>query len=61
MSDWIEWRGGDQPVSDGTLVLYRMLNGDEGEDNAEWVRWKHIGHFSDIIAYRLVNNAQSGS
>ncbi|MFU0504098.1 hypothetical protein [Pseudaminobacter sp. NGMCC 1.201702] len=55
MTDWIEWRGGECPVRDGTTVdiKTRMRTGVQYPD-ASLADWSHIGSATDIIAYRIV-------
>lgn len=71
-SDWIEWAGGECPVSADTLVNIRTADGDKGwEENAcpagvfaetsddFDLNWWHAGNFSHdwrIIAYRIVGD-----
>lgn len=61
---WIEWKGGECPVADGTLVDVKYRDGEEnigvpamaisvaGRSRIDYV-WGHIGSNSDITAYRL--------
>jgi hypothetical protein len=61
---WIEWKGGEQPVPDGTLVRIRTTHperfvGGEPENFAEHWRWEFIDPrqnpgAANIIAYRVV-------
>jgi len=55
---WVDWDGGDRPVSEGTKVHYRLRNGYCGVVQAgilEWV-WATAGCPPDeeIVAYRVV-------
>jgi hypothetical protein len=62
---WIEWRGGDCPVPDGTLVDIRMRSGEialalpanqiaKGRNpDASYAFWENEGSSADIVAYRL--------
>lgn len=58
MSDgWIEWGGGDCPVSEAALVEVMFCDGDVAQDPARrlvW-KWQHGGTDGDIVAYRLVS------
>lgn len=58
--EWVEWRGGDQPVSDYAVVEVKFRNGSVGEGEfAECYEWNH-GYYdlstteADIIAYRII-------
>ncbi len=59
---WIEWRGGECPVSDKTLVEVKYRYGELKEANlAECYEWNHGWHdrpttYADIIAYRVIEN-----
>lgn len=57
---WIEWGGGDQPVSDYAVVEVKFRNGSvEKGEFAECYEWNH-GYRDlsttevDIIAYRII-------
>lgn len=56
---WIEWAGGECPVSDSTMVEVRYRDGQLRQaDRADSYEWGHgYAHFvtagADIIAYRL--------
>jgi hypothetical protein len=54
-SDWIDWPGGEMPVSGATSVVVRF--GDEGEwpGHADVFDWKHEGNGDDITSYRVVS------
>lgn len=58
---WIDWAGGDQPVSDDTAVAVRFFDGEQ-DDNApaRFWDWNHIQSSTgpsggNIIAYRVVS------
>lgn len=53
---WIEWAGGDIPVSLDTVVDVRQRDGGvyENED-AQELRWIHLCSPNDIVAYRVHN------
>lgn len=57
--DWIDWHGGECPVSDSTMVEVRYRNGEvKAAAPADFYEWGHgRPHFvitgCDIIAYRL--------
>jgi len=53
---WIEWTGGECPVSKQTLVLVKLRVGC-GSNNwlpARVYRWNHAPNESDIIAYKVM-------
>lgn len=61
---WIEWRGGECPVPEGTLVDVRYRDGQElnalpandiaaSSRDASHAFWRADGNQNDIIAYRL--------
>ena len=51
------WRGGEQPVSDTTTVEYLLRNGQGGTVPAEGLQWAHLACVSDIVAYKVVEQA----
>lgn len=57
MSEWIEWKGGSQPVSDETQVEVRTRDGSSAKVLADVWYWDHGGDASDIVAYRVVQEA----
>lgn len=52
-SEWIEWKGGDCPVSPKTLVEYLLRDGYRNGEPAGSLTWKHCGMGYDIVAYRI--------
>ena len=56
---WIEWHGGDDPVSPQALVLVRWRKGHETTEPqpAGIYSWHHCDDYNDIVAYRLVQPA----
>jgi hypothetical protein len=51
---WIEWGGGECPVSASEMVDVIFWHGGRMSTNiADYWRWNHNGTDSDIIAYRL--------
>lgn len=56
MSDWIEWNGGECPVSSDTVVEVRLPLGNKlGPLRACHVPWLPInGGTSSVIAYRII-------
>lgn len=60
LGEWIEWKGGDQPVSDYSMVEVKFRNGSvEKGEFAECYEWNHGYHDLsttevDIIAYRII-------
>jgi hypothetical protein len=64
--EWIEWKGGECPVSPDTRVHVRMRHllypqDGRGVEMTMTFRagdiegWQHEGNAGDIIAYRVVN------
>jgi hypothetical protein len=55
MTGWIEWRGGECPVSDDVEVSVMFRRGNISTPlKAEMWSWSHHGGNGDIVAYRLV-------
>lgn len=62
MRDWIEWGGGECPLSPQTLVNVRFRDGGQAcfkPAHYFQVLWRHAGmhHSNDIIAYRVVRES----
>lgn len=63
---WIEWKGGECPVSKGTLIDIKDRDGEihVGSEALDWTNepqhWRHAksGSMVDIIAYRLTPSTQ---
>jgi len=60
---WIEWKGGECPVAEGTPISIRYRDGEEfanafalGSRNS---RWEHLGMKGDVVAYRLRKTEQA--
>lgn len=64
-NDWIEWSGGDCPVSEDTHVEVRMRStfikdgvavhrGFKTKRPTEFHHWDDTGEETDIIAYRII-------
>ncbi|WP_182056533.1 hypothetical protein [Pantoea sp. ME81] len=54
---WLDWGGGERPVSDSTLVEVRLQrDGYQGEDNAMTWDWTWRDGVDPIIAYRVIEN-----
>ena len=53
--EWIEWKGGDCPVSPETRVDFVLSSGDEflSGIKACGMRWENEGSEYDIIFYRI--------
>lgn len=53
---WIEWKGGACPVGSETPVYIKTRSGItvDGQLEARWYRWSHIGSDGDIVAYRVL-------
>lgn len=57
MTDWIKWDGGACPVkSDETRVEYKLRGGICSDDPVNCLRWSNTDSWSDIIAYRIVED-----
>lgn len=70
--EWIEWKGGECPVHEDTLVNVRTADGDTAWEEEAWpagvfattgedidLNWWHADNFSHdwrIIAYRVVQS-----
>lgn len=54
---WIEWKGGDRPVTEGRQVIVRFRDGFECEDKG-LAAWYHDGYQDDIIAYRVIEQQE---
>ena len=52
--EWIEWSGGECPVSGETLVEVVLRNGEDEKEQAGECFWRHGLGDGDIIAYRVV-------
>lgn len=51
---WIDWAGGECPITPSALVDIMLQDGGEYSGMpAEGWRWEHLGDRSDIIKYRL--------
>ena len=57
--DFIRWRGGDCPVSEGTEVEVILRNGEHISDKAGTFNWDDDTHPRDIIAYRVLTDARA--
>jgi hypothetical protein len=61
-TDWIEWKGGECPVSEDTVVEIHLRCDERNEGPARGFEWSHdIARFGyegddDIIAYRVVQS-----
>lgn len=51
---WIEWSGGDCPVSANTLIEAKGKTGDITKDTASGFDWQWDGASYDIAAYRVL-------
>ena len=57
MGKWIEWRGGECPVTDGTAVEIGARNGGVWSTNkASDYYWGDDGSSCDIVRYRVVDD-----
>lgn len=60
-SNWIPWFGGESPLPAGVPFEFRFRDGELSTqvytDAPDW-RWSHTGAIGDIIAYRIVKNAE---
>lgn len=57
--DFIRWRGGDCPVSEGTEVEVILRNGGRISNKAGAFNWDIDYHPRDIIAYRVLTDARA--
>ena len=57
--DFIRWRGGDCPVSEGTEVEVILRNGERISNKAGAFNWDIDNHPLDIIAYRVITDARA--
>ena len=57
--EWREHRGSEQPVIDGTVIEYKLRNGDIGNWAPERLEWDHTGHAGDIMQYRIISQPQA--
>ena len=62
MSEWIEWKGGECPVSDNTRVDIKFRDETVFKDEivGDWI-WDHYQSGGDIVAYRVSGDRQSSS
>ncbi len=63
MSEWIEWKGGECPVNENTLVQVRLNDGCDlpfppKGFRAGAFRWSKRNSLGDIIAYRIVKEKE---
>ncbi len=56
---WIDWKGGDCPVSANTLVEVEFDNGLFDTDLAGCYDWEHSYYCHNITAYRIVNTPKT--
>lgn len=55
-AEWVNWRGGDCPVTSQTRIEVKTRDGETVEDDdPEGWRWSHMGTAGDIVAYRVVD------
>ena len=57
--DFIRWRGGDRPVSEGTEVEVILRSGNRGSQSAGSLCWDTDNCSGDIIAYRVLTDARA--
>lgn len=59
MSEWIEWKGGEQPMEDSMNVKIRWRSGFEPGSGPAYVwSWSHQNGPYDIIAYRIIKEGE---
>ncbi|MBE5254543.1 hypothetical protein [Mixta mediterraneensis] len=58
---WIEWKGGECPVSPESVVDVRWRAGGKMTVEAGGRSWAHAGMFCDIIAYRVIEQQEKAS
>ncbi len=56
---WIDWKGGDCPVSANTLVEVELDNGLFDTDLVGCYDWEHSYYCHNITAYRIVNTPKA--
>ena len=56
-SDWIEWKGGEQPVPDKTRVGILFRDGTTTEARAQYWDWDRgaVPCDDDIVGYRVLD------
>ena len=59
--DWIKWTGGECPVGKDAMVEVKLSCDEEAASLAGTLRWSWMAVPGDIIAYRVVKPAPSGS
>ena len=57
MSEWIDWFGGECPVSPDKLVYTWNRRGKVLNSKASKRNWKWDGSGNDIVAYQLVDES----
>ena len=57
--EFIRWRGGDRPVSEGTGVEVILRNGEHISEKAVAFDWDTDNCSGDIIAYRVLTDARA--
>jgi len=58
---WIEWKGGECPLSGETKFTIKFRSGQvyiDSSGSPEWWDWSHTDSYGDIVAYRILE--QSG-
>ena len=57
---WLPWYGGECPVDAGTVVEVRYKGGPAiGVAQAHSICWEHIDKAGDVIAYRIIKEAEA--
>lgn len=56
---WIEWNGGESPVTPSAKVEYRLRDGYTTTWNAMDLSWRHDGGPSDIVTYRVRDDGKA--
>lgn len=51
---WIQWNGGECPVSGKTIVEVKLEDGDHVTGSADCFEWNRDENMLDIIAYRVI-------
>ena len=54
---WIPWSGGECPVHGSAPVAIQTKNGGKHTGPAKIWEWRHLGHFADIAAYRIIKES----
>lgn len=51
-TDWIEWKGGERPVSEDAVVETKYRDGKTIRHEARYLNWRNSG----LVSYRVVQS-----